>query len=190
MSEIHNIFPIAIMEFKILCSPEDIQKKLEPYKPSMKDHPLLKGGGSSTYTPYDNILDKPEFAELKREFVQHLKEYKKLSGLKDFDFINSWFSIMNNNTSLKMHRHQASVVSGSYWPKCPEGSVGLTFKNPLEPNKMCELYSEVTEYNAVEAILPAREGYLCLFPSWLEHGTKINTTDERYVIAFNTMHVH
>ena len=187
--EIHNIFPLAVMEFRILCSPNDhITEKLEAYKPSMKDHPLLEGGGKSTYNPYDSILDKPEFAELRREFEQRLKEYGKLLGLREFEMINSWFSIMEKDTSLKMHRHQASLISGAYYPKCPEGSVGLTFKNPLQPYKMCELYSEVTGYNAMEAILPAKEGHLYLFPSWLEHGTKTNTTDERYVISFNTMH--
>ena len=53
---------------------------------------------------------------------------------------------------------------------------------------MCELYSTVTEFNAAKTILPVQEGYLFLFPSWLEHGTNTNTTNERYVISFNTIH--
>jgi uncharacterized protein (TIGR02466 family) len=187
-TEIHNIFPIAIMEFKIPLSTKKLQEDLKKYKSTMKGHPLLEGGGSSTYDPNDSILEKTEFNLLKKEFEICLEEYKELTGLRKFQIINSWLSIMNKNVSLREHRHQASIISGAYYPKCPVGSVGLTLNNPLEPYKMCELYSKVTEFNAVKGILPVQEGYLYLFPSWLEHGTNVNTTDERYVISFNTMH--
>jgi len=187
--ELHNIFPIVVAEFKIPLGLKTLQEDLEKYKNTMKEHPLLDGGGGSTYDPNVSLLDKIEFRPLKKTFEACLKEYKEQIGLKDFQIINSWFSIMTKNVSLKEHRHTASIVSGAYYPKCPINSVGLTFKNPLEPYKMCELYSRATEFNAVRGTLPVQEGHLYIFPSWLEHGTNVNTTDERYVISFNTMHV-
>ena len=93
---------------------------------------------------------------------------------------------MNKNGSLKEHRHRTSIISGAYYPKCPITSAGLTFKNPLDPYKMCELGEKETEFNAIKTTLPVQEGYLFLFPSWLEHGTNTYTTDERCVISFNT----
>ena len=59
--------------------------------------------------------------------------------------------------------------------------------NPLEPYKMCELYDTTTEYNKGEWEFPIREGHLLLWPSWFQHETKVNTTNERYVISFNTI---
>lgn len=186
--ELHNIFPIAIMEFKIPLDTKKLQGDLEKYKSTMKNHPLLEGGGASTYGPYDRILENEEFSSLNKEFKICIEEYKELSGLRELEIGNSWLSIMNKNVSLKEHRHQASIISGAYYPKCPVNSVGLTFRNPLEPYMMCELYSKVTEFNAAKTVLPVQEGYLFLFPSWLEHGTNTNTTNERYVISFNTIH--
>ena len=186
--ELHNIFPIAIMEFKIPLDTKKLQGDLEKYKSTMKNHPLLEGGGASTYGPYDRILENEEFYSLNSAFKICIEEYKELSGLRELEIGNSWLSIMNKNVSLKEHRHQASIISGAYYPKCPVNSVGLTFNNPLEPYMMCELYSKVTEFNAAKTVLPVQEGYLFLFPSWLEHGTNTNTTNERYVISFNTIH--
>ena len=187
-SNIHTLFPLPVMEFKIKCPPEYITRKCDMYKGKMHDHALIDGEGKSTWSPNDSILYEPEFGELKKEFIDCLSEYGKLLGLQEFVLTNSWLSIMNNGTSLKMHRHEASLISGAYYPKCPQGSVGLSFRNPLLPHKMCELHNNLTAYNAVESVLPANEGYLYLFPSWLEHGTKVNMTAERYVISFNTMH--
>ncbi len=176
------------MEFKIPLDTKKLQEDLEKYKNIMKTHPLLEGGGASTYGPYDRILENEEFYSLNSAFKICIKEYKELSGLRELEIGNSWLSIMNKNVSLKEHRHQASIISGAYYPKCPVNSVGLTFNNPLEPYMMCELYSKVTEFNAAKTLLPVQEGYLFLFPSWLEHGTNTNTTNERYVISFNTIH--
>ena len=40
-----------------------------------------------------------------------------------------------------------------------------------------------------DVTVPATEGYLYLFPSWLKHGSKINTTDNRMVVSFNTLNI-
>ena len=95
---------------------------------------------------------------------------------------------MNKDASLKQHTHRGSVVSGAYYPKYPLNSAPLTLTNPLEVHKMCELYDGITKFTAGKVELPVQEGYLYLFPSWLEHGVRSNTTEERYVISFDTSH--
>ena len=189
--KLHDIFPLAVAEFRIPIGIKSLREDLKMYKNIMKEHPLLDGGGFSTYDPSVSLLDKTEFRSLKKTFDTCLKEYQELIGLKDLQIVNSWFSVMTRNSSLKQHRHPASIVSGAYYPKCSINSVGLTFKNPLEPYRMCELYNGITEFNAVKGTLSVQEGHLFIFPSWLEHGTDVHTQEEeRYVISFNTMHVN
>ena len=189
--KLHDIFPLAVAEFRIPIGIKSLREDLKMYKNIMKEHPLLDGGGFSTYDPSVSLLDKTEFRSLKKTFDTCLKEYQELIGLKALQIVNSWFSVMTRNSSLKQHRHPASIVSGANYPKCSINSVGLTFKNPLEPYRMCELYNGITEFNAVKGTLSVQEGHLYIFPSWLEHGTDVHTQEEeRYVISFNTMHVN
>ena len=41
-------------------------------------------------------------------------------------------------------------------------------------------------FSAVDAEISIKEGHLYLFPSWLEHGVKLNSTTNRIVVSFNT----
>ena len=188
--KIHNIFPISIIEFKIPLNTKKIQEDLEKYKNTMERPPLFNGDGdgTSTYNPSFSVLKDDEFSLLTKEFEICLKEYTELTGLTEVQISNSWFSIMNKNVGIGEHRHPGSVVTGVYYPKYPVNSIELTLSNPLQPYKMCELYDKITGFNSDIGFIPIQEGYLYLFPSWLEHGTNLNTTDERYVISFNTIH--
>ncbi len=188
--KIHNVFPMTVMEFKIPLDTKKIQKDLEKYKKIMKRPPLISGDGDgiSTYNPNYSILKDKEFNLLTQEFETRLKEYTERVGLTEVRISNSWLNIMNKNVGLTKHRHPGSVVTGAYYPKYPANSAVLTFSSPLQPYRMCELYDRTTDFNADLGSIPVQEGNLYLFPSWLEHGTNLNNTDERYVISFNTIH--
>ena len=179
---------MAVMEFKPPIDTVKLITELETYNSNLRPHSSLDGNATSIYDPACNLLLEPQFNTLKLEIDKCIKEFSTVIGyVDDLMIVNSWFSIMNKGSRLRRHNHKASIISGAYHPKCPDGSVGLTFNNPLEPYKMCELYDKDTEYNANECTFPVREGHLILFPSWLEHETKINTTtNERYVMSFNT----
>ena len=47
--------------------------------------------------------------------------------------------------------------------------------------------SDETLYNAAIIKKTRKEGSLILFPSWLEHYTDENTTDNRVTVSFNTI---
>jgi ectoine hydroxylase-related dioxygenase (phytanoyl-CoA dioxygenase family) len=51
---------------------------------------------------------------------------------------------------------------------------------------MFEYTAQETFYNAAMMETPCEQGTLVLFPSWLEHYTDDNTTDNRVTISFNT----
>ena len=51
---------------------------------------------------------------------------------------------------------------------------------------MFEYSAEETKYNANLMEIPCEQGSLILFPSWLEHYTEDNTTENRVTVSFNT----
>lgn len=187
---LHNIFPTSVMEFDLNNSVDTKLLWNELKEIRLEDHPLLTKGGKSSYFPGNtNLLDSdiPLVSKLKEQIEISLKTYTNQTGLIPVSITNSWLSIMSANTMLLPHRHEASVISGAYYPHIPEGSVGLTFMNPLKPYRMCEVYAHSTEYSADEGTMPVKEGCLYVWPSWLEHKSDINNVDERAVISFNTV---
>jgi len=185
----HKIFPTYVGEFDLSTK---IDTKLlwnEIKDLKMEQHPLLTGTAVSTYFPgNDHLLDidVPLVKKLKQYIQEAIDEYVKESGLINCQLTNSWLSVMNNETELLPHRHEASVISGAYYPFVPQGSVGLTVMNPLKPYRMCEVNERTTEYTAVDGTFPVKEGLLIIFPSWLEHKSDQNETNGRAVISFNT----
>ena len=56
--KLHDMFPIAVAEFKIPIEIKSLREDLKTYENIMKEHPLLDGGGFSTYDPSVSLLDK------------------------------------------------------------------------------------------------------------------------------------
>ena len=52
--------------------------------------------------------------------------------------------------------------------------------------KMHEYSVDINEFSMQEQEIPCTEDLLVIFPSWLEHYSKPNTTDKRYTVSFNT----
>ncbi len=191
MKEI-NLFPTLVMEFDLnsKVNPQLLYNELK--KVDAKEHLYLEGPGKSTYDKTEGKvldLDIPLIQTLKTELQNCVDLYAQKTALVKTIITQSWCSTMNQGSSLVFHRHEASVISGAYYPKVPQGSVGLTFESPIEMYKMAEVYNDITEYNMKDVTVPATEGYLYLFPSWLKHGSKINTTDNRMVVSFNTLNI-
>ncbi len=191
MKEI-NLFPTLVMEFDLnsKVNPQLLYNELK--KVDAKEHLYLEGPGKSTYDKTEGKvldLDIPLIKTLKTELQNCVDLYAQKTALVKTIITQSWCSTMNQGSSLVFHRHEASVISGAYYPKVPQGSVGLTFESPIEMYKMAEVYNDITEYNMKDVTVPATEGYLYLFPSWLKHGSKINTTDNRMVVSFNTLNI-
>ena len=52
--KLHDIFPLAVAEFRIPIGIKSLREDLKMYKNIMKEHPLLDGGGFSTYDMFLN----------------------------------------------------------------------------------------------------------------------------------------
>ena len=188
----HKLFPTLVAEF-------DLRPKVNPQlvyneliKIDTKKHSLLDGDGESSYDKDEKSLldfDVPLIKALRSAIQDSINEYVKVYGLLPTMISNSWYSIMNKGSTLKFHRHEASVLSGAYYPKAPLGSVGLRFQNPTEIYRMAEVNHTITDYNCAEDELPAKEGFLYIFPSWLKHGSETNQIDNRMVVSFNSLNM-
>jgi|SRR6056300_286634 uncharacterized protein (TIGR02466 family) len=184
MEKIVNLFPVPIM----LVDMSDVnckEKLIEIIDSSEKiEHGLVPNGVSSFETM--PILHHPELEELKIKIEQHINKYAKCLGIGQLVVQNNWFNIMDEGSKVKRHNHEASVISGAYYPRAPEGSSKLHFINPLKPFRMTEIHTHQTPYSCFDQDVECLEDLMILFPSWLEHYTNENTTQKRTVVSFNT----
>lgn len=187
MIEEHKIFPTLVASINLSDNPyHQILKDLAE-KTSLCEHDKVLNGQSS----YDESKEN--------KWIDHLllKDFKKLLqncidgftehyGVENLVVSNSWINTLNTTSNIKLHRHQRSVISGAYYITANKGSCPLIFRSPLQSNRMNEYITDITEYNTDEIGFTCKEGYLILFPSWLEHYTERNNSDSRITLSFNT----
>ncbi|MBI1777301.1 MAG: hypothetical protein HYR63_18345 [Proteobacteria bacterium] len=104
-------------------------------------------------------------------------------------FTGMWANINTPGFAHPAHAHSNNFLSGVYYLTVPEGGGGLVFLDPRKQQQvLVPSLIEVTPMNSTAARLPAVEGQMVLFPSWLEHYTEENRAQlPRVSIAFNLM---
>jgi uncharacterized protein (TIGR02466 family) len=187
---IANMFPTPVLKFDF-ASHKDNAKLLELIKTwDTGSHALVSGAQSSYMKSDKHILDHEDLKDLKADFQKAVEVYCDKIGLgNNIKISMSWFNILQKGQSVNLHRHEVSVLSAAYYVKTDKDSAGLNFKSPTDPYRMHEFFVKNTEYNVKNVEVPCEQGALYLFPSWLEHYTNPNQTDERITISFNTMYV-
>jgi uncharacterized protein (TIGR02466 family) len=99
-----------------------------------------------------------------------------------------WVNIMPRQVVHGLHLHPLSTLSGTYYVKTPRGSPGLKFEDPRLDRFMAappRIATSRTD-NRPWVIVPAQEGTLVLFESWLRHEVPPNpVAAERISISFN-----
>jgi uncharacterized protein (TIGR02466 family) len=182
----HNLFPTLIHEY------EFTDLELEPLlnfclNTAVGDHGLLSEGAKSSYITNNYILDEFVAKNIKNKIQVHLAEYAHQLNVHPVKINDSWFNIMSKDQYLEKHRHEGSIISGALYLQAPVNSAGLRFFSPLHGFRMCERHSDTNRNHSPNWVeLPCKKGKLILFPSWLEHGTKMNHSQNRLVVSFNT----
>lgn len=177
---IFSIFPIHVfIEQNFLSSEQRIaifNYILEEHK--SKNH-LIQGDGYSSYANNFNFLSK--FPHVLHSLQERLDSYTKAIDVDDCSIGDSWCSIQNENSRLRMHGHGFSHVTGVIYVNVEQNSSTLDF---LNPNYSVFSFSPKTSVvkNYVES------GSLYLFPSYLVHGNwnSTNQSKNRAIISFNT----
>tara|TARA_R100000773_G_scaffold37527_1_gene32609 strand:+ start:53 stop:637 length:585 start_codon:yes stop_codon:yes gene_type:complete len=180
-----DLFPIPVGKYDL--SFLDLDKISEIIKQvKVEPHDLL-GDSDSSYGTEFSILYYDQLKFLKEEVDNCLQEYTQRVGLEEVDIIRSWYNNMSTGKSIKLHRHEGSVISGAFYLKVNDNSVPLRFKSPVLPSKMIDMFITPTQYACPYFDLKPTIGQLVLFPSWLEHETAAEC-GERMVISFNTFY--
>lgn len=191
------IFPIPIY---ITECDVDIKDAVDFLK---KDHSLLPNSHASTYgnkSIDDYLLDHAECANLKKYIISNLEEYadKILAwNFEHFQLTQSWITIKNTHETHGIHYHPNSVLSGVfYFDEYENESSNLVFHRPLIMSQLMNQFApstnpekmKDTEFPWNEWDIPPKTGQLVLFPSWLSHSVRPNTTNNiRKSLAFNAV---
>lgn len=185
LKETHALFPTCVMEFDLSENIETINVLLDIIKQSRSDnHEFISGGESSYHSGY-NILDFKEVKPLKDIIELCINDYCIKTGLDKVSIANSWWNKLGTGGNVDYHRHYCSIISGAFYPLAGPGSGELIFNSPLSHYRMNEAYKTYNHFSAQHIVMPAKQYHMYLFPSWLEHGVKMNNAEDRLVVSFN-----
>jgi uncharacterized protein (TIGR02466 family) len=120
---------------------------------------------------------------------------RKFARTLDFDLASRrlamtdcWVNVMTRHVVHGLHLHPLASISGTYYVRTPRGCSGLKFEDPRLDRYMAAPPRRVRarRANQVWVTLPADQGNLVLFESWLRHEVAPNPTEtERISVSFN-----
>jgi uncharacterized protein (TIGR02466 family) len=145
-------------------------------------------------TPKRQLLDQPQFANLKKQIQEKVDEYVyEVLGVtrkQKWLITTSWLNKAPTGGYHPSHWHSNSLISGVYYLKTNPTSGAICFHKERSHNNIwrdtfCIDFEKTNEYNTDCAISP-KPNDLLLFPSILNHSVLDNLSQEdRYSLAFN-----
>ena len=178
-------FPTMVQQIDLSSDPDfDLIKDIIFKHPTLP-HRLVSWSESS-FGVNENLLDIKELQAFKNRLLAIINDYARELGLAPLKITNSWFNHLKRNQRVENHRHEMSAVSGAFYIHADTGSGRLRLHSPLAQLRMFEHVIDHTEHNSNFIDMPCKAGWLILFPSWLEHSTDLNQTDNRTTVSFNT----
>lgn len=181
--EVQHLFPTPIFKFKII---ENINDDLNGCIRGMK---FRQTGLKQTV---GNLHVQKEFEVFCNLALQNARKALDTWGLKyeDIQITNCWANVYSKNEAIQLHSHPNCFLSGVYYVKIPHGSSPIFFMDPRIPfmQRIVTNNAKITPYNSTIQWIPAEEGLMLLWPSWLQHYTQPHgDTRERVSISFNIM---
>jgi uncharacterized protein (TIGR02466 family) len=150
-------------------------------------------GGYTSYSSASRLHQmSPTFAMLEKRIDAHVRRFANtldfdLSG-RALSMTDCWINVMNRHVVHGLHLHPLASISGTYYVRTPRGCSGLKFEDPRLDRYMAAPPRKVRARgdNRVWVTLPAEQGNLVLFESWLRHEVAPNPTEaERISVSFN-----
>ena len=156
---------------------------------SAKNYP----GGYTSYNSVSRMHQvSPTFAELERRIRRHVRSFAATLEFdltqRELSMTDCWVNIMPRQVVHGLHLHPLATVSGTYYVKTPKGCAGLKFEDPRLDRFMAAppRIANPRADNRPWIVIPAEEGALVLFESWLRHEVPPNPVSaERISISFN-----
>jgi uncharacterized protein (TIGR02466 family) len=150
-------------------------------------------GGYTSYSSASRLHQmSPTFARLESRIDAHVKKFAAtldldLTGRK-LAMTDCWVNVMTRHVVHGLHLHPLASISGTYYVRTPRGCSGLKFEDPRLDRFMAAppRKPRARRDNLVWVTLPAEQGGLVLFESWLRHEVAPNPTEaERISVSFN-----
>ena len=189
MSDVIDIFKTPLYFAKLKLD----NKKMASYCTSMsqkhKGRKLSNAGGWQS----DNLSGEiPVLNNLFLNIIEHSNKMADIIGLKKpLKLDNIWININGFKDSNITHVHNHCLLSGVYYVKTSKNCADLMLNNPALPLIECDwngysIKGNYTNYTAAKHTMPAYEGMLYIFPSWLEHYVSPNMSKQKRIsISFN-----
>ena len=142
-----------------------------------------------------HLLDRPEFAELRKNIQSHIDfyVYEVLGVTKDqqWKITTSWVNKSAPGNYHANHWHSNSLVSGVAYLSADEKTGAICFNKDrghknLWGDTLKIDFDKHTVYNTEAVAILPMIGDILLFPSLLNHSVLTNeSTNDRYSLAFN-----
>ena len=190
---LHSAFPLLVLQFHDVIS-EYERLNIFNYlkqKPT-QNHGAIRGKGSSSYNQSDNLLDELNLTDTLNEYLSKYNEMCRASC--EVRITNAWFNVQDKESSLNLHCHPGSILSGALYINIDSDSSPICFENPNtfayfnhHPKTEGE-DAGVSQFNLQYYYIKPKPADLIIFPSWLKHGSGDfdNNTTDRTVISFNS----
>jgi uncharacterized protein (TIGR02466 family) len=150
-------------------------------------------GGYTSYSSASRMHRmSPTFEALEKRIDPHVREFARsldfdLAGRR-LEMTDCWVNVMTRQVVHGLHLHPLASLSGTYYVRTPRGCSGLKFEDPRLDRYMAAppRKRKPRRENQVWVTVPAEQGRLVLFESWLRHEVAPNpTVTERISISFN-----
>ncbi len=132
-----------------------------------------------------DFLEQHRCKKFKDELDWHLQKYAKEALVGQFSqdkfnykIIDSWVALFKKNNYAHIHHHGKYDISGVYYIQTPPA--------PKDPKQEGGKLFFQNEQGEKRAEIPAEQGVIVLFPSYLKHGVQTNISEvERLSLSFN-----
>jgi len=190
---IYDIFKIGIYRVELKIDNNQLIKyshDLQKYSKGEAVTNSNKGGfHSKDLTSHGKYnVDSKILKTLIKNINTHVNKYAKELGYSNTSLDNIWCNINYYKDYNDIHSHPGAKISGVYYVKTPKDCGDITFYSPsFREVQQAELGGKNNHYTSQTWWLPAVEGLLYLFPSYLLHTVmpNLNKNEERISYSFN-----
>jgi hypothetical protein len=141
----------------------------------------------TTVETFPNILEEPEFAQIKKFVIQSITDYITFMGFsknKKYEISGSWLNYYKPGETQEMHIHHDNMISAVFYI-IANNQQDFYVRNPsYHQQPILPFLDYENEYNQNNVIFNTFPGKLILFMSSTFHGT-MSTNKERLSLSFN-----
>lgn len=189
-----NIFPITIYETHF----PDFQTIKQQLIDDLEPHFETLAPGNEYWTPdgkpmiYRTLPNLQTFEKFKPvfDFVEHhaRKYWQHMNLTKRVEpyVLHSWSNKIPPGGFTPVHVHTPIPIAGALYIHADSSMGDLEIENPLDTiEKMMPRDNNLAPYFQTHRV-KVEEGKLVLFPGWIRHYTRSNTSNEtRIIMSFN-----